>query len=111
MEDEMRYRRIQSDYRYTAKLLTATVLVACLFTATALFARPSTQQVDRLWWASAVQGDVLQQDGPDGWRTIEAGDAIPAGSQVKIGTKGRLILVRADSFLNFPPNGRFTLPE
>ena len=41
MEDDMRHRRIQSDYAYTAKLVTATVLVACLFATTALFARPA----------------------------------------------------------------------
>ena len=61
MEDEMRYRRIQSDYRYTAKLATVTVLVASLFITTALFARP-TSSMDELWWASATKGEVLQQE-------------------------------------------------
>lgn len=105
----MRRRRIQSDYRYMAKLVTATVLVASLFITTALFARPAATD-DQLWWASATQGEVLQQDGVFGWRPIKAGDAIPSGSRLKIGPKGRLILVRPDSFLNFPPNARFTVP-
>lgn len=106
----MRYRRIQSDYRYTAKLATVTVLVASLFITTALFARP-TSSMDELWWASATKGEVLQQDGATGWRSISPGDAIPPGSRLKIGPQGRLILVRPDSFLNFPPNAQFIVPQ
>lgn len=106
----MRHRRIQSDYAYTAKLVTATVLVACLFVTTALFARPASQ-LDQLWWASATAGEVLQQDGPVEWRPINPGDAIPPGSVLKIGANGRLILIRPDSFLNFPPSARFIVPK
>lgn len=106
----MRHRRIQSDYAYTAKLVTATVLVACLFATTALFARPASNN-GQLWWASATKGQVLQQDGATGWREINPGDAIPPGSLLKIGPQGRLILVRPDSFLNFPPNGQFIVPQ
>lgn len=106
----MRYRRIQSDYRYSVKLFAATLLVAGLFVTTALFARP-TSTMDQLWWASATQGEVLQQDGETGWRAITPGDAIPPGSRLKIGPNGRLILVRPESFLNFPPDGRFTVPN
>ena len=106
----MRYRRVQSDYRYAGKLAMVTVLVAGLFVTTALFARP-TSTADQLWWASATQGEVHQQDGANGWRAINPGDAIPPGSRLRIGPRGRLILVRPDSFLNFPPNDQFTVPR